>query len=408
MSSVLRPETADQILEAVAWAAAAETPLEIVAGGTKRGIGRPLQVEHTLDVSGLVGITLYEPDELVLSARAGTPMTMIDAALAAEGQALAFEPPDLGPVLGGTAGGATIGGVLAANLGGPRRIKMGAARDHFLGLSAVSGRGEAFKSGGRVVKNVTGYDLCKVLAGSWGTLAVMTDVTIKVLPAPETEVTLVLDGLDARRGVAALCAAMGSDCEVSAAAFLPPETAAAIAAGAAFDGTGSAALLRLDGFAPSVAYRSGRLAAALGDYGAARQLEADRSRAVWRAVRDLEPFVGSMRPLWKVSVAPTRGPDVLEAVAAAHPVRALLDWSGGLVWIEVDGGETAEAAIRGAVARAGGGHATLVRAEMPVRAATAVFQPQEPALAGLSARLKEAFDPRGILNPGRMYPGAAA
>src|SRR5690606_26097412 len=205
MSSVLRPETADQILEAVAWAAAAETPLEIVAGGTKRGIGRPLQVEHTLDVSGLVGITLYEPDELVLSARAGTPMTMIDAALAAEGQALAFEPPDLGPVLGGTAGGATSGGVLAANLGGPRRIKMGAARDHFLGLSAVSGRGEAFKSGGRVVKNVTGYDLCKVLAGSWGTLAVMTDVTIKVLPAPETEVTLVLDGLDARRGVAALC-----------------------------------------------------------------------------------------------------------------------------------------------------------------------------------------------------------
>jgi glycolate oxidase FAD binding subunit len=185
------PATAEETLNIVRWAAGEETPLEIVGHGSKRGIGRPSQAEHVLDLSQLSGVTLYEPEELVLSARAGTPLAEIEALLERHNQQLAFEPMDYGPLLGGEPGRGTIGGVLGANLSGPRRIKAGAARDHVLGVNAVSGRGEAFKSGGRVVKNVTGYDLSKGLAGSWGTLAVVTDVTFKVLPAAETERTLV-------------------------------------------------------------------------------------------------------------------------------------------------------------------------------------------------------------------------
>ena len=168
--------------------------------GSKRAIGRPAQTDLTLDLSALSGITLYEPEELVLSAKAATPLAEIEALVAAKGQQLAFEPMDYATLLGGVAGRGTIGGALAANLSGPRRIKAGAARDHFLGFSAVSGRGETFKSGGRVVKNVTGYDLCKLIAGSWGTLAAMTEVTIKVLPAAETEETLLIRGLEPAPG----------------------------------------------------------------------------------------------------------------------------------------------------------------------------------------------------------------
>ena len=217
----LKPRDAKDVEDAVQWALGAGKALEIVGQGTKRAIGRPAQSDLTLDLSGLSGVTLYEPEELVLSARAGTPLAEIEALVASTGQQLAFEPMDYGPLLGGAAGRGTIGGVLAANLSGPRRIKAGAARDHFLGFSAVSGRGETFKSGGRVVKNVTGYDLCKLMAGSWGTLAAMTEVTIKVLPQPETESTVIVRGLDDEAAMRAMTAAMGLPCDVSGAAHLP-------------------------------------------------------------------------------------------------------------------------------------------------------------------------------------------
>src|SRR5690606_23108474 len=245
--------TAQEVLNIVRWAAAEETPLEILGHGSKRGIGRPVQTEHVLDLSQLSGITLYEPEELVLSAKAGTPISEIEGLLAEHNQQFAFEPMDYGPLLGGESGHGTIGGVLCANLSGPRRIKAGAARDHVLGVYAVSGRGEAFKSGGRVVKNVTGYDLSKGLAGSWGTLAVVTDVTFKVLPAAETEKTLVLSGLDDARAAAAMSEAMGSSAEVSGAAHLPEGVAGRFLSGAL---AGAArTVLRVEGVAPSVDYR---------------------------------------------------------------------------------------------------------------------------------------------------------
>src|SRR6202158_3912560 len=228
MVDALQARDAKDVEAAVQWALAENKSLEIVGRGTKRTLGRPAQSDATLDLSGLSGVTLYEPEELVLSAKAGTPLAEIEALLEKNNQQLAFEPMDYGPLLGGQAGQGTIGGAIAANLSGPRRIKAGAARDHFLGVSAVSGRAETFKSGGRVVKNVTGYDMCKLLAGSWGTLAAMTDVTIKTLPRPETEPTVIVVGVDAARAMQAMAAAMGSSCDVSGAAHLAADVAARV------------------------------------------------------------------------------------------------------------------------------------------------------------------------------------
>lgn len=396
----MKPVNADGVLEAVAWAAGEGAPLEIVGLGSKRGVGRPVEAEHVLDLSGLSGITLYEPDELVLSARAGTPLAEIEKRLAENRQELAFEPIDMGRVLGGEPGTATIGGVLAGNISGPRRIKAGAARDHVLGVHAVSGRGEAFKSGGRVVKNVTGYDLSKGLAGSWGTLAVATDITFKVLPRAEIGETVMLGGLADRAAVETMCGAMGSPWELSAAAHLPEAAAERVPVSLVSGAGGPVTVFRLEGFGPSVAYRGDRLVAALKPYGPVDRLDRELSDALWAALRDVVPLAGE-RPLWRVSVAPTSGPDIVAALDG-RDLRYFYDWSGGLVWIDTDEADGAgEGPLRTAV-DAAGGHATLIRGSGSLRRSVSPFHPQPPALAALSRRLKENFDPKNILNPGRM------
>ncbi len=407
MSESWKPTDDDQVREAVAWASAEAVPLEVVGAGSKRGFGRPLQCERDLDLSGLSGVTLYEPGELVLSARAGTPLAEIRAALEAERQELAFEPPDLSAFYGQERGAGTIGGTVAANLSGPRRLKAGAARDHFLGFRAISGRGELFKSGGRVMKNVTGYDLSKLMAGSFGTLAVMTEVTVKVLPAPEKLRTLLLFGLDARAAVAVLSAALGSPHEVSGAAHLPGDVAAESAVDHVAGAGTSVTALRLEGHGPSVEARCAALREMLAAGPAAgvaqEELHSRRTRALWQEVADLACFAA--RPelaVWRISVAPTRGPEVAAALADLPEMRHYFDWGGGLLWLGTAAGETAEEArVRDAVARVGG-HATLLRAPARVRLAVPVFQPQDPAKALLTRRIKEGFDPNGVLNPGRM------
>lgn len=321
MTETLKPETDDQVLEIVRWALAGAVPLELVGRGSKRGFGRPVQAVHALDLSGLAGIEVYEPEELVLTARPGTAMAEIEAALAARGQALAFEPPDLGPLYGGPAGAGTLGGAVGCNLAGPRRLKAGAARDHVLGIEAVSGRGQAFKSGGRVVKNVTGYDLPKLLTGAFGTLAAMTRITVKVLPAPETVRTLAVAGLDDATGVAVLTRALTSPYEVSGAAHLP----------AGILGDEARSLVRIEGFGPSVDSRVAALSQLLGDAGPLTVLDPAESADLWRRIRDAAPFVGDDRAVWRVSVAPTAGPRVAAAAGGAH----YFDWGGGLVWIAV-------------------------------------------------------------------------
>jgi glycolate oxidase FAD binding subunit len=398
MTDLLKPRDAKDVEAAVQWALVESKTLEIVGQGSRRGIGRAAQWDLSLDLSDLSGVTLYEPEELILSAKAGTPLAGIERLLAKHNQELAFEPIDYGPVFGAALGRGTIGGALAANLSGPRRIKAGAARDHFLGFTAVSGRGETFKSGGRVVKNVTGYDLCKVLAGSWGTLAAMTDVTVKVLPRAETEQTVLLPGLDDASAARAMSAAMNSPNDVSGAAHLPAPLAASVQ-----PETGTAlTALRLEGVAPSVEHRRRALEALLKSFGEVAALQEEPSRALWRAVRDARPFANDERALWRISTAPARGHEV--AAAIGEGADYFYDWAGGLIWAALaardDGG-----AVRVRKAVGSNGHATLIRAPAAIRAAVPVFAPQEAGLAALTRRVKESFDPQGVLGPGRMWAG---
>ena len=397
----LCPETEADIRDIVAAAISAEEPLAVEGTGSKAGLGRPVQAARTLSLAKMTGVTLYEPEELVLSARAGTPIAEIEALVDAHGQRLEFEPMDYGPLHGLDAGQGTLGGVIACNLAGPRRLKQGAARDHVLGVRAVSGRAEIFKSGGRVVKNVTGYDLSKGLTGSFGTLAVMSEITIKVLPKCETETTLVLRGLSDAEAAGAMAAAMGSSAEVSAAAHLPMYVAARVADGALGDEAATA--IRIDGFGPSVEARAAHLGRALEKVGKLERLDPEASRRLWRDVRDVRPFVdGMQKPVWRLSVTPTKGHEIVMSLRMQAAIDTFYDWQGGLVWLRMEAGEPEADLVRGTVRRFGGGHATLVRASESVRAATAVFQPQPGPLAALSRRLKEQFDPKGVLNPGKM------
>jgi glycolate oxidase FAD binding subunit len=403
MADTLKPRDGKEVEEAVRWALGDGKTLELIGQGSKRTLGRPSQTDLTLDLSALTGVTLYEPAELVLSARAGTPLSEIEKLLDDNNQQLGFEPIDYGPLLGQAAGQGTIGGVIAANLSGPRRVKAGAARDHFLGVTAVTGRGDTIKSGGRVVKNVTGYDLCKLFAGSWGTLGVMTDVTIKVLPRAETEATVIVTGLDDARASQAMAAAMGSPYDVSGAAHLPDHVASW------FDGLPRAeatTALRLEGHAPSVAHRKETLAALMAPFGPVGLLEEQASRALWRCVRTVKPFTGEAaraRPLWRISLPPARGHELAAAITPA--AQMFYDWAGGLIWVAMPFAEEPDAAaVRGAVAKIGG-HAMLIRAPAAVRAAVEVFAPEPAGLAALAKRVKESFDPKGVLNPGRMWAG---
>ena len=295
------------------------------------------------------------------------------------------------------------------NLSGPRRIKAGAARDHFLGFTAVSGRGETFKSGGRVVKNVTGYDLAKLMAGSWGTLAVMTDVTIKVLPRPETEETLLILGLDDATAAQAMALAMGSAGEVSGAAHVPAPAATRLPVASLAAAGRAVTALRLEGVAPSIAHRRQLLSAMLQSYGDLDGARRNRVRACCGAPCGMStPFAAETRnerPLWRISTAPTSGPKVVARIAGAVDAAVLYDWAGGLVWVELPQSDDADAPLVRAAVAATGGHATLIRAPASVRAAVAVFEPQDPVLAALTKRVKEGFDPKGVLNPGRMYAG---
>jgi glycolate oxidase FAD binding subunit len=379
----------------LAEAAARRTPLSLAGSGTKAGIGRPAQTEATVSSRGMTGVTLYEPAELVIGARAGTPLAEVVATLKERGQELPFEPLDYRPLLGST-GEPTIGAVAAANLSGPRRIMAGAARDSLLGVRFVNGRGEVVKNGGRVMKNVTGLDLVKLMAGSWGTLGLLTEVTFKCLPISERIATLTLPGLDDARAVEALALALGSPYEVTGAAHLP----------AGIGGPEARTLIRIEGFAPSVDYRLGELRRLLKRHGGGEVMEGEGAGALWGQVRDAA-FLAEPRDaaVWRISTAPMKGPEVSASVAAALPARWFYDWGGGLLWLACAAtGDAGAEAVRTAV-RAAGGHATLVRAPAEVRASVPVFEPLPDPVMRVQAGIKATFDPAGVLNPGRMYAG---
>ena len=385
--TVLAPANEAALEAIIAEAAENRAPLAIEGGGT-RAIGWPVQAAQRLTTRAMTGVTLYEPSELVLSARAGTPLAEIEALLAGKRQRFAFEPADYRPLLG-TEGEPTIGGVAASNASGPRRIQAGAARDHMIGIRATTGRGETVKSGGRVMKNVTGYDLVKLVAGSWGTLAVLTEVTFKLLPMAERETTLLFRGLATAEAVEAMTSAMATPFEITGAAHHP--------------GARPLTALRFEGFATSCAYRTERLTAMLAAFGTPDLLHDADSAAFWRDIRDVRLLAAAGEDVvWRISVKPTEAPHVAARLESEVGARLLLDWSGGLIWAAIAGPADGGAAAVREAAALHGGYATLIRAPLGLRAVVSAFQPEPPAIAAITKAIRAQFDPAGILNPGRM------
>ena len=403
MTTVLRPATEWELKSMIASLIERQVPVEVMGAGSKRACGRPVGAQAILSTALLRGITLYEPTELVMSARSGTALSQIEVELAARGQMLAFEPIDLGALLGQPAGQQTIGGVFGANLSGSRRFVAGAARDHLIGLQGVNGRGEAFKSGGRVMKNVTGVDVARGLTGSWGTLAITSEVTFKVAPLPDDLLTLVFRGLTDELATELMCMAAGSPYEISGAVHLTEALARRVRAGEIAEERKSLTALRIENFAKSIEYRKGRLRDLLVAFGRPEELDLDVSLKFWSELRRFSVLPNSSAQIWRISTSPRNGPKLVASIRRHVPVEAMYDWSGGLVWLEMQASADAGAAdVRRAVASFGG-HATLIRADDSVRREVQVFQPLTPAVARLTQGLKEAFDPWGILSPGRMY-----
>jgi glycolate oxidase FAD binding subunit len=401
--SHLQPSDAKETAEAVAWADTEGDSLEIVAGGTKRGLGRPMKTDHVLDVSELAGIIDYEAAELVLTAQPGTSLASINAELEKKRQMLAFEPPDWRALLGAE-GEQTLGGVIACNLGGSRRVRAGSARDYVLGFSAVNGVGEIWKAGGKVVKNVTGYDMSKLQTGAYGTLSVLTELCLKVMPKPETACTIVLHGLGDEVAIPVLANALNSPFEVSGAAHLPASIARRSKTSAVAAGLGSATALRLEGPRPSVAYRIEAVEALVGR--GARLNDAE-TEAFWSDIGGVQPLLThGPRIVWRLCPTPSHAAAVaLSILSTLASAEFFFDWGGGLIWLSLDAeeaGPDAGAGIVRPVVNSAGGHATLVVASEVLRASVPVFEPVSAALAQLTARVKSGFDPRGVLNPGRM------
>ncbi|WP_027487266.1 FAD-binding protein [Allorhizobium undicola] len=399
-AALLAPASEEEAARLVAECALRNTRLRLCGGGTRSGFGNRVNAEATLSSRGLSGIVAYDPAEMVLTAKAGTPMAEIEAAVAEAGQALAFEPPDHRALMA-TSGTPTIGGVFASNASGPRRLLAGAARDHLLGLRFVNGRGEIIKAGGRVMKNVTGLDLVKLLAGSFGTLGFLTEVTFKVMPRPRASACLVLSGLDDGAAARAMAAAMALPVEVNGAAHLPELVSPRLIAGRL--PAGPATIFRLEGLPASVSERLEKLAWVLGRLGPVSRVEDGESASLWQAVGDVMPFAdGTEKPVWRVSMAPMRGHELVAGLRLHAAIDAFYDWQGGLVWMRME--EEPEAGlIRAGLAALGGGHASLLRATSSIRNGLAAFQPETAGVALLSERLRRSLDPAGIFNPGLMH-----
>ncbi len=367
-------EIVDAVMAARDW----KSPLEIVAGGTKRALGRAVTtMGSVLDVSALRGIVSYEPDELILTAAPGTPVAEIEAVLAQKGQRLGFAPPDWGPLLGGEAGLGTIGGAIAADANGPARVRCGAVRDHLLGIRAVNGFGEAFKAGGKVVKNVTGFDIPKLMCGAFGTLGVLSEVTLRVFPKPPLTVVLCARDLTPEDGLALLRKVWSSPLDATGLAY-----------------SNGRVLIRLEGEKEPLAETCAALRA-LTDRAVEEIAEGE---IAFGAIADGAPFADTPYDVWRAFVPPAGAAQVAAEIDA--PLW-LADWAGGLLWLGTLPGSDG---VRGPVAKAGG-HAMLLRASEATRERLAVFEPQDAARLAITRSVKAAFDPLGLFNPERMWEG---
>ncbi|MGV1907241.1 FAD-binding protein [Agrobacterium cavarae] len=396
---VLTPRSETEAADLIRDRAEAGRSLAIIGGNTRSGFGNAVKADATLSSRGLSGIVSYNPAEMVMTVQAGTPVDEVKAALSDARQMMAFEPMDHRAIMG-TVGVPTIGGIFAANVSGPRRFVAGAARDSLLGIRFINGRGEAIKAGGRVMKNVTGLDLVKLLSGSHGTLGFLTEVTFRVLPVPPAEATMVISGLEDETATNAMAAAIATSVEVSGAAHLPESVKSLFLQCSLPEG--AATVLRLEGLAASVEARLHKLKTLLAAFGSVVSLERDESRALWREIRDVAPYAGNpSKPLWRVSIAPSQGHKLVAALRLEAGIDAFYDWQGGLVWMQMEADPEAQL-LRGYIRSLGGGHATLLRASDDVRRTIPAFEPLNAVEVALSSRIKQKLDPSGIFNPGRM------
>jgi glycolate oxidase FAD binding subunit len=369
--------TEDQVIDAVKAARDWKSPLNIVGARTKRCFGRSAASWGTvLDLSGLSGVVVYEPEEMILTVKPGTKVTEIEALLAEQNQQLGFDPPDWGPLLGAPARAGTIGGAIAADVAGSGAVRYGCARDHLLGFHAVNGLGEAYKAGGRVVKNVTGFDLPKLMCGAFGTLGPLTEITLRVFPEAPLIATLAVTGVDAETGLALLRRIWSSPLEATGLAYVAAE---------------AVAVIRIDGAREPLAEKLVLARNLLREHDV---LEIDGGDALFRELGSGAPFLDTALDVWRIAVPQASAAQVAAEIAA--PLW-YADWAGGMMWVGTN--DTDLHAIAAKV----GGHATLLRASEETRGRVAVFPPEPPERAALTRSVKAAFDPLGLFNPGRMY-----
>jgi glycolate oxidase FAD binding subunit len=406
MADVYMPRNEVELAGFVKDARAGQHPLEICGFRSKREAGRPLNPAAVISTAKLSGITLYEPKELVISAKAGTPLYEVEAALAQHNQELPFEPADFSRIYGHDALAASVGGIAAMNISGPRRILRGAARDYMLGIRAVNGEGTPVKSGGRVMKNVTGVDLVRGLSGSWGTLAVFTEITFKVLPkAPESRTVMFL-GLSDEAATGVMSAAMGTPYEVSGTIHLHGALTARLSDQEIAPAKTALTALRIEGAPRSLGYRMEKLRRELAPFGDTYELDSGRSAEFWADIRSLSFLSADFeRPLWRITTAPSKAPHIVRALSAFFEVNAAYEWSGGLLWLELPPSSDASVTEMRRVLAEFDADSMLMRAPRAVRSGVEVFHPLPFANMKIAQTLKKAFDPAGILNPGRMYAG---
>ena len=386
-------------------------PIELIGSGSKKNIGKPLQCEKTLNLSKISGIIEYFPEELYIKVKACTPMNVIEEKLKKYNQQLAFEPIDFGHLFSGKSNYGTAAGQVSCNISGPRRFKVGSVRDHVLGFKGVNGKGEIIKSGGVVVKNVTGYDLTKLICGSYGTLVALTEITFKVLPSPQESETLIVHNLKLEKATDLLEKAISSSNDISGASFLPVEPKCS---GCVMNiektfklndlkHGGSLTAIRMEGSKNSIDERMKSLIKELKiTDNAVSYLQTYQSEIFWKKLKNLELFASSKNNIIRIVIPPAESIQLIYQFS--NKFKYYLDWGGALLWMEAyELTEEMFESIRKKVVKHGG-YATMIKNSYFLPFVEEVFTINR-ARFNISQNIKKSFDPRRILNPGKMYTG---